>query len=382
LLITTIAAASPVVLDTEQKAAAGVATALGTSDGPPRMMNGLIDTIRHYTHKTLRRVNAATTPAALLSTPGGVTIACGISGSLVVRMADEQPRVLRVRWRDCVEDDFGLIRTLDGPMAITLPADTFSPQNVLAIRFGNDANEFLDKFGFETPEQNSDTTQAYNVVLRGDISMTRIFDCCEWVGTSSFVMNGYVDDRTFIEFPPGTPPQFLGFKATAGGLQVVRTTNTANGVDEDDTRLERGTITFDEVQPPPFGAWTNAYRFREYHVGRIIDFNAFTEQKTVDGRIEVTWGRPPGAGCINGLYSFRTRTPIVTDFSTGSFVSGKLGVNGSVVASFYSAANTPPSLPTPVNGMLANLRVRDVGTFNYDVPSWFTVANTVAQCRP
>jgi hypothetical protein len=57
-------------------------------------------------------------------------------------------------------------------------------------------------------------------------------------------------------------------------------------------------------------------------------------------------------------------------------------VNGSVVANFYSAANTPPSLPTPVNGMLLNMRVRDVGTFNYDVQSWFDVAFNVASCQP
>jgi hypothetical protein len=89
LLFTTIATASPVVLDTEQKAAAGVATAFWTSDNAPRHLNALIDNdIRHDTHTLLRRVDAVTTPAALMSTPGGVTIACGISGDLLVRMAE------------------------------------------------------------------------------------------------------------------------------------------------------------------------------------------------------------------------------------------------------------------------------------------------------
>jgi hypothetical protein len=384
LLFTTIATATAVVLDTEQKAAAGVVTAFWTSDNAPRAMNGVIDTIRHETHRTLRMVDAVTTPEALMSTPGGVTIACGISGDLLVRMADEQPRVLRVRWRDCVEDIFGFgqLRTLIGPMAITLPADTFRPQNVLAIRFGNDANEFLEKERFEDPEQIRDVTWAFNVVLRGDISMTRDFDCCAWIGTSSFVMNGYRDERSLLEFPPGTPVQSHSFKQTAGGLHVVRTTNTANGVDEDDTRLERGTITFDTVTPPPSGAWTEAWRYMDYHVGRIIDFNTFTEQKLLNGRIEVNWSHLTPPGCIDGLYAFRTHTPIVTDLNTGSFLSGKLGVNGSVLANFYSAANTPPSLPTPVNGMLLNMRVRDVGTFNYDVQSWFDVAFNVARCQP
>jgi hypothetical protein len=249
-----------------------------------------------------------------------------------------------VSWRDCVEDIFGQIRTLIGPMAITLPADTLRPQNVLAIRLGNDADEFL--------------------------------------GSSSFVMNGYVDERTLLEFPLGTPQQFLSFKASAAGLHVVRTTNTANNVQEDDTRFERGTFTFDHVTPPPTGDYSEAFRYRDYHVDRITDFNTFTEQKALNGRIEVTWSRLHAPGCMDGLYAFRTHAPVVTDLNTGSFVSGMLGVNGSVVANFYSAANTAPSLPTPVNGMLLNMRVRDVGTFNYDVQSWFLVAFNVANCHP
>jgi hypothetical protein len=383
LLFTTIATASPVVLDTEQKAAAGVATAFWTSDNAPRHLNALIDNdIRHDTHTLLRRVDAVTTPAALMSTPGGVTIACGVSGNILVRMADEQPRVLRVNWRNCVEDEFGRPRTRSGPMAITLPADTFRPQNLLALRFGNDANEYLDHTHSEEPDRTVDATWAYNVVLRGDISMTRFFDVGNWIGTSSYVMNGYLEERLSIESPPGTPTHSQAFRVTAGGLHVVRTTNNANGVDEDDTLFERGTVTFSTVTPAPSGTGAYTWRYRDYHVGRITDFNTFTEQRAVNGRIEVDWSDLSTPGCIDGLYAFRTHTPIVTDLNTGSFVSGKLGVNGSVVANFYSAANTPPALPTPVNGMLQNMRVRDVGTFNYDVQSWHVVSFTVANCLP
>jgi hypothetical protein len=50
------------------------------------------------------------------------------------------------------------------------------------------------------------------------------------------------------------------------------------------------------------------------------------------------------------------------------------------VAKFYSAENTPPGLPVPVNGMLLNLRVRDVGTFNYDAADWFQALSPVGVC--
>jgi hypothetical protein len=65
--------------------------------------------------------------------------------------------------------------------------------------------------------------------------------------------------------------------------------------------------------------------------------------------------------------------------TTATFQSGELVVNGAV-ARFYSATNTPPGLPAPVNGMLLNLRVRDVGTFNYDATDWFAALSPVGQC--
>jgi hypothetical protein len=34
----------------------------------------------------------------------------------------------------------------------------------------------------------------------------------------------------------------------------------------------------------------------------------------------------------------------------------------------------------PVNGMLLNLRVRDVGTFNYDAATWLSALSPVGQC--
>lgn len=60
----------------------------------------------------------------------------------------------------------------------------------------------------------------------------------------------------------------------------------------------------------------------------------------------------------------------------------QIGINGSVVASFYSNLNTPPDLPVPVNGMLLSMRVRNIGTFNYDVTNWFEAVGPVGQCRP
>jgi hypothetical protein len=380
-LSTAAASAGPIVLDTEQKAAAGVATALSKSE-LPRAVNGAIDSVREYADLTLKAVHAATTPAALLATRGGITINCSISGSLHAKMVDTHPRVLRVQWQECVRRQFGFERTFDGPVAITLPADTLQPQNVLAIRLGNASGEFQHRFRSESPSQINHTTEAFNIVQRGEVSMTRLGDCCEWVGSSSFRMNGYRDLRNNFEAPPGAPLAFVSHKITAEGLHVIRSTNTADGVDEDDALYEGGSLSITNDQPPPFGIWTDAFRFNDYHVRRITDFNAGTDQVSVDGRINVTWSRFAGAGCMDGLYAFKTRAPLINPFGTLLYESGEIVVNNSVVASFYSPANAPPTLPTPVNGMLLSTRVRNVATFNYDVASVWDALTPVGQCPP
>lgn len=381
VLSTAVATAGPIVLDTEQKAAAGVATALFTSE-TSRAVNGVIDIVREYADFTLKTVNAATTPAALMSTPGGITINCSVSGTLEARMADALPRVLHVRWNNCVRPALGFTKTFNGPVAIILPADTFRPQSVLGIRFGNLSGEFLQQYRTETPEQNADIIEAFDITLRGDISMRRVFDCCEWVGSSSFEMSGYSDNRSTLEFPSGEPSVFVGYKVSAKRMQVIRSTNSASGVDEDDTRFVSGSVSLVQTQPPPYGILTDAYMFDDYRVDRISDYGAWTGQLSVDGRINVKWKAFAGAGCMDGLCAFKTRAPLVNTLDSPAFEGGELAVNGSVLASFYSAANTPPALPAPVNGMLLSMQVRNLGPFNYDVASVFDALVPVGQCTP
>lgn len=380
LLPIAVATADPVPLDTEQKAAAGIATALITTD-VPRAINIAIDDARTHADLALKTVQFATTPEALIGAPGGITINCEISGSLRARMADAQPRVLRVRWNDCVMPWRGYDRTIDGPVAITLPSDTFVPQNVLAIRLGNDAAEYRIQWRVETQEQNDDSTIAFHVALRGDIAMARRWDCCEWIGSSSFVMSGYRDDQVMIENPVGSTPELIRYKVDAQRMNVIRSTNAVDLLNEDDTHYIAGSVTVTQTQRPPYGTWTEPYKFNNYRIRRAYDFSALTEQLSIDGRMNVSWSPFAGAGCMSGLYAFRTRAPLIRQLTTGWHESGEIAVNGSAVASFYSSANTPPGLPAPVNGMLLSLRVSDVGTFNYDAANWYNALVPAGQCR-
>jgi hypothetical protein len=380
LLSTAIATASPILLDTEQKAAAAFETTLFKAE-VPRQVNGNVDNVVIFTDVMLRMTKAATTPAALLSTPAGITIPCGVSGSFKARLPDAQPRVLHLRFTDCKARPWGVSqeRTFNGTAALTLPGDTFQPQSLPAVRFGNDSAELLIDHHTETPNQREDVSEAFNIALRGDISMGLLFDSGAYV--SSFRMNGYTDQRATIESPLGTPPYFLGYKMTAEHLSVLHTVSVDGEVTGDDTQFLSGSVAFTQTQPPPYGVLTDAYQFNDYRVNRVTNWGAaWNEQLSIDGRIAVTFNPFWGAGCTNGLYAMKTRVPLFYSLDTPStFQSGELVVNGAV-AKFYSAENTPPGLPVPVNGMLVNLRVHDVGTFNYDAVDWFQALSPVGAC--
>jgi hypothetical protein len=377
LFSTAFATASPIVLDTEQKAASALETTLLKAE-VPRSVTGHVDDVLFFADFMLRKVNAATTPAALLSTPAGLTIPCSISGSFQARMPDVQPRVVRLRFTDCKTRILGSIEgTLNGPAAITLPADTFLPETLSGIRFGNASSEFTLHYITVTPAQSDDTTTAYNIALRGDISMA------QFVGsgpdTSTFRINGYNDQRRDVITTPPAPSGFYGNKFSAEHLSVVRTLTFNNDVYAEDILLPAGSISVTQTEPG-YGVFTDAYTFNDYRVNRVTDYGAWNETLSVDGRITATLNPFSGAGCMNGLYAVKTRVPLFYSLdTTATFQSGELVVNGAV-ARFYSATNTPPGLPAPVNGMLLNLRVRDVGTFNYDATDWFSALRPVGQC--
>jgi hypothetical protein len=377
LFSTAFATASPIVLDTEQQAASALETTLIKSD-VPRSVTGQVDDVLFFADFMLRKVKAATTPAALLSTPAGVTIPCSISGSFQARMPDVQPRVVRLRFTDCQTRILGSIEgTFNGPAAITLPAETFLPETLSGIRFGNASSELTMRYITVTPAQSDDTTTAYNIALRGDISMAAFLG--SGPDTSTFRINGYNDQRRDVITTPPAPSGFYGNKFSAEHLSVVRTSTFNNDVYAEDILLPAGSISVTQTEPG-YGVFTDGYTFNDYRVNRVTDYGAWNETLSVDGRITATLNPFSGAGCMNGLYAVKTRVPLVYSLdTTATFQSGELVVNGAV-ARFYSAPNTPPGLPAPVNGMLLNLRVRDVGTFNYDATDWFSALRPVGQC--
>jgi hypothetical protein len=203
------------------------------------------------------------------------------------------------------------------------------------------------------------------------------------IGPSSYEMNGYREHQVLREVP-SAPSEVFGSRVDAQNLMILADVVTSDDrmLVDDDLQLLRGSLTQTRMDPPPYGTTTQSYRFNGYRVRTITDWADYYSQLFVDGKIDITWNPFGGAGCIDGLYSFRTRAPMISqELNEPRFAAGELAVNSSVVARFFAPQNVPPRLPLPVNGMLTHLRVEDVGVFNYDTASLGEALIPVGQCQ-
>src|SRR3954467_14930460 len=92
-IATGVASAAPVTLDSEQKAATGVAAAYWISEGAPLLSENVVYPVSAQADQGLKMVASATSFEALIATQGGISINCPISGTVTAKMANAMPRV-------------------------------------------------------------------------------------------------------------------------------------------------------------------------------------------------------------------------------------------------------------------------------------------------
>lgn len=376
-------AATPVTLDTEQKAAAAVITADYLSQDLPLYHQNTLERVIFYTNRTLLSVSSVTTPAALMATPAGVTVPCSVSGTLTARMAPRYPRILKFAYHDCHFDLYGWPHSLDGPGEIALLSDSFTPEKVAGIRFGGDGADLVQTRELVTFDQIDHETIRRNLKLLGSLPL----------GYSQYVVNGtttqfaygidgFVDETRVTDFPlTGAPTQTNIFRwdldkvAYAGSVGY-----SADGLRTDEDLIALlGTFKLTRTQPY-YGTTSETHRFEGLRVRTVTDFAASTRTWAIDGKANVTWNPLFGAGCVNGAYSFKTRVPLRLQYSNYRHDAGDITINGQARAQVFSAENVPSTLPTPVNGTLLHLDVQNVGAFDYDFGDFINGLRPVSHC--
>lgn len=364
-------ATPPVKLDSEQKAAASLITALHTSAEGPLYHYAVIERVIFYTNRALATASAVTTPAALMAAPTGITVPCEASGSMTARMAPRYPRVFKFEWHDCKFDMYGWPHSLDGPGEVILLSDTLTPTKVAGIRFGNGTTDLIQTRELVTFDQINHDTLRRNLIVAGSVPLTITQYVAAGTTTSfAYVINGFVDETNVIDFPQsGAPQQIVGtnFKFdTVAYTGSFGYNDDASRYDEDLSGLF-GTFTLTRRDPAPYGVTSERYRFDGFRVHHITDWAAFDSSLSIDGKLNYTWNPNFGAGCVSGEYSFKTAAPLHNSLNFWQqYDSGDLLINGAARFTFYSAANVPAGLPVPTQGMLVHDDVKNVGAFNYD----------------
>jgi hypothetical protein len=148
-----------------------------------------------------------------------------------------------------------------------------------------------------------------------------------------------------------------------------------------DLRALLGTFTFSARNPPPYNATIESQRYDNFRVRNVVDWTAFTQDQTIDGKVNYTWNPNFGSGCLSGNYQFSTAAPLHNSLNNWKqYSSGDLSINGAVRATFFTAATVPATLPVPSQGELVQLDVKNLGSFNYDDVSAMQAAHGVAHC--
>lgn len=374
-----MAAAEPVVIDSEQKATAALNTAFSVMSEPQLSLWSRVDQTRRVAETALALVADATTPAALLKKPAGITIPCAVSGSAIAQLARTFPRVLKLRWNACLYTDFdGYPRERNGSTEITLLSDTFTPERIAGIRQGSAGSDFTETRTIIEPEQNSYDTWSVNLRIVGLIPMVREFPRYGlFVGPYAFEMTGFYRGQSRYELPGTQEPPFESDSVQTYEYVIAsgttRYTESQTRLSEDLT-LHWGTFGL-TTQSTGSPATSSGFSVQGLRVRSNSEFVNWTRADRIDGHIDYQWNPRFGPACLSGEYTFQTVTPLQRSQldGNGALVAGDLRINDSARAQFFSAANTPPSLPIPKNGMLAHVTVAGLGTFDYDVPGPFAL---------
>jgi hypothetical protein len=361
------------VLDEERKAAAGTAAALYAGRNLTADLGRLSGGASNIADRTLRLLDAATTPAALLGKPHGLTVACPLGGSFTARLPATLPRVLELEWNGCATHTDIYTRAFSGPGEIALYGDDFRPAAVAGIRLGTplrDHVEVLDSLNFPLTVP---LRHVRNLRLSGHIALSRLNEDVErFRGPFAYVLTGFYYEELFreIEAPKEEWPKSIFWWSAEGAHISGKYDFGPGGRVWDELRIAAGRFYFQfdsESSPGVMGSTENhSITADDLHIKNNFDDWYGTTTYSIDGRLSVVWPERMRMNCdCENVYSYHTevplRRPVIFGSSTYVFEAGKLNINGSATATFSMVANPAP-FPLHVD-----VDANGVGQFGYDM---------------
>jgi hypothetical protein len=368
LTLTASAAASPPApFDNEQQAATDIRAAERIQGEVPYLHFAFILDGFNYGNSVLRALAAATTPAALARTPGGVTLTCISGGSFTAHSTRSTPRDIEVEFHDC--RPFRTFQGMaSGPMRLTLLSDSFTAGVFGGIRQGIADRDLVVSWTLQLPGVTQYHTWNYNVDMQGRIQWPLQGHADMVPRLASFEFNGTMLYVARTE-PPGQQPSTVTRYVADHVFMSTSTTdgNDFNYIDEQFDYVS-GAITIEVGPPAPRS--TTRYDLAGLNWRRVQDFATWTDAAELSGGVRYSYVNGDGtASCLGGDYLFRTKTPLHrSNLDSVAYDSGELIINRDVRMRLYSAQNVPAGLPVPVNGMLVHVDLANGESFDYDSP--------------
>ena len=255
-LVTASASAAPVVIDTQQKAAAAALTAhnffLGdnVSFTLPVMLNGLSYPSRDLASRTLVFLANATTPDALTASKGGMTVPCALGGSFKAKLPRDGSLTLHLEWTGCTflqyPTDPQSATSYTGPGTVQLTENTFAPTTVALVRLGSITADVVATTHYSDEFSSTDSTQTMNIRMAGSIPMTRLYPTSLFIGDFEYRITGFLRQHSVstVTFP-GLPPDTSNYDYSLVIEQAAVSGNHPGpgGIDDEDLFVARGTFT-------------------------------------------------------------------------------------------------------------------------------------------
>jgi hypothetical protein len=394
-LVTASASAAPVVIDTQQKAAAAALTAhnffLGdnVSFSLPVMLNGLSYPSRDLASRTLVFLANATTPDALTASKGGMTVPCALGGSFKAKLPRDGSLTLHLEWTGCTflqyPTDPQSATSYTGPGTVQLTENTFAPTTVALVRLGSITADVVATTHYSDEFSSTDSTQTMNIRMAGSIPMTRLYPTSLFIGDFNYRITGFLRQHSVstVTFP-GLPPDTSSYDYSLVIEQAAVSGNHPGpgGIDDEDLFVARGTFTSESSSSYSPDPRSYSIAAHDLHWYSSSDMATFDRVKTLDGRADVTWSANHGPGCLNGSYVFRTDQLLEQSWYTGSvFLAGALRINNVLTLRYTSPYTRPLTTFPPIFQGTITLDLKRVGAnsipFDYQATN---VLQPIAQC--
>lgn len=353
-----VAAPAPVLPITSNDAAArGVMRALDSFSDANRPIQFFVDPMRRLGEFALATFASATTPEALLTARGGVTVACPGGGSINGKLSRNGSHVLKIYWSACARTAGEGQPAYTGHSDLTLPSDTLTPPALLKMRFGSAVEPFVESSTY-LPQSETDptivTTTDFDVLLVGTLPMTRFLNSPfgVFVGNFDYRLNATGEQTARYTY---TAPGYANFQQTNYNSAIdFRLSGSTSHTDENRVLHEvlnghRGSFAMAVESSYQALQTVRAYEVFNLDVYRVLDARNGTSSLTANGKIDYEWPSSLGT-CGNGVYSFNTVVPIrqYDIFHIDGRDQGKVRINQTAVATFAMGnAPAPPEWYTP-----------------------------------